>query len=212
MGRLLRISIYAFIIIVLYYLITDMLKSNLGKQKSQNSEELNQTIIPASEVSDSLDTDLTMDTTPISNDDIVDGIIDYNDIDKKVHALLNDKKNTDPSNQNNKKIKAEEPVKKVEEEKKTPKPATKVTAENFAINTGNGGSFMVICGSYLLKENADKMVQKLKIMGYSNARVTIFDASEYHSAIAGHYASQGDAQKTASSLKQKGIDCFVRSK
>jgi predicted ribonuclease toxin of YeeF-YezG toxin-antitoxin module len=212
MGRLLRISIYACFIIVLYYLITDMLKSNLGKQKSQNSEELNQTKIPEAELPDSLDTDLTLDTTLITNDDIVDGIIDYNDIDKKVDALLNDKKNTTPSNQNNEKIKVEKPVKKVEEEKKNPKPATKVTADNFTINTGNGGSFMVICGSYLLKENADKMVQKLKKMGYSNARVTIFDASEYHSAIAGHYASQGDAQKTASSLKQKGIDCFVRSK
>lgn len=85
----------------------------------------------------------------------------------------------------------------------TSKPASKATS------TRSSGNYMVIAGSYLLEENAKKMVRKLQGMGYSNAEIVHFDQSQYHSICAGRYNSSNSASQTSSSLKIAGIDSYV---
>lgn len=211
MGRLLRISIYAFFILVLYFWITAIIKSESEKENNSDDKVAVQNNALDSEFADSILTVGTTDSDSLSDDDLDGEIIDYNDIDKKVNALKGDNETANPLKTKIENTKATEPVKKINVNSDT-KAKTKVSTVNTKPNIGDGGSFMVICGSYLLKENADKMVQKLKKIGYTNAKVTIFDGSGYHSAIAAQFSSQADAQKASASLKKNGIDCFVKTR
>lgn len=88
----------------------------------------------------------------------------------------------------------------------TPKSTSKATSSS------SSGNYMVIAGSYLLEENAKKMVQKLKGMGYSNAEIVYFDQSQYHSICAGRYNSSSSASQTSSSLRNSGIDSYVHKR
>lgn len=75
-----------------------------------------------------------------------------------------------------------------------------------------GGSYLVVAGSYLVRDNADNMVSKLSKMGYSGAEVIKFDEGKYHSVTAGRYESRSKADQIASALKTKGIDCYVHTR
>lgn len=85
-------------------------------------------------------------------------------------------------------------------------------SSTYASSGSSSGSYMVIAGSYLLEENANNMVQKLKNMGYSNAEIVYFNQSQYHSICAGRYDSNGSASSTASSLRNAGIDSYVHKR
>jgi cell division protein FtsN len=95
-----------------------------------------------------------------------------------------------------------------------------------ATNTENSGSsksntksssynenatYLVVAGSFLVKDNADNMRQKLQNLGYS-AEVRNFNYSQYHSVIAGRYNSKSDADNTVAQLKNRGISCYVHKR
>ena len=164
---------------------------------------------------------LADDGKTISNEDIVDGAVDYNDLDAKVE-MLEEKKKNKPVAVPTAKSK-ETPSTKSEEAtaKQTTNPATKPKEKisepvrdlsPSKIMAGDGGPYMVMAGSYLLKENAEKMRSKLKSMGFSQAEIVVFPASEYHSVVAVRYSSESKAQAAASELKRKGIDSFVKGR
>ena len=74
------------------------------------------------------------------------------------------------------------------------------------------GDYLVIAGNFLVSDNASRMVTKRQNMGHSSAEKLTFDASEYHSVIAGRFSDYGDAIDVSNSLKNKGIDCYVQKK
>ncbi|MBK9736076.1 MAG: SPOR domain-containing protein [Saprospiraceae bacterium] len=214
MGRLVRIAIYALVILILYFWATAMLKSYYKNKKLAQLELMTK---------DTIDLDSTLidtsfqDTTAsdqklITNDEIVSKGIDYNDVDSKVDAIEIQKKAEPktPAQKPKDKVKltqntgTKEPPSK---NKTTPAKESPTVSKNI---TGDGGSYLVMAGSYLLKENANKMVKKLNKLGYANAEVIIFPQSEYHSVIAVKYSSESKAKEAADMLRQKGIDCFVK--
>lgn len=74
------------------------------------------------------------------------------------------------------------------------------------------GKYMVLAGSYLLKENADEMVSKLQKLGYNNAEIVVFNFSQYHTVCAGRFNSNSTANQLSSQLKRNGIDNYVHTK
>lgn len=76
--------------------------------------------------------------------------------------------------------------------------------------SNSSGQYMIIAGNYLVESNASEMAKKLRNMGYSGAEKVIFDASSYHTVIASRFSDYGKAVRTASDLKAKGIDCYVK--
>jgi len=81
-------------------------------------------------------------------------------------------------------------------------------------NTGtysDNANYLVVAGSFLVKENAVKMENKLSAMGYS-AEVRNFNYSQYHSVIAGRFDSKSSADRVAAQLKTKGISCYVHKR
>ncbi len=88
-----------------------------------------------------------------------------------------------------------------------------VTSSSQSSNAGSSsGRYLIVAGSYLIKENADKMVKKLRGMGYSNSEVVTFDLSQYHTVVAGRFDSRSSAGNTVSKLKSSGIDCYVHTR
>ena len=92
---------------------------------------------------------------------------------------------------------------------------TKSTPEKTVKNTNTSsysGKYMLLAGSYLIEDNAQTMVKKLKKLGYSDSEIVIFNMSQYHSVCAGRFSSLSSAQQESSALKRKGIDNYVHTK
>ncbi|MBK7790079.1 MAG: SPOR domain-containing protein [Saprospiraceae bacterium] len=93
--------------------------------------------------------------------------------------------------------------------KKAPEAITKPSNNNASSSAGN---FIVVAGNYLVEDNANTMLQKLKKNGFSNAEKVVFDLSEFFTVVAGRYSSQEAAAKTINNLKSKGIDAYLHRK
>ncbi|MBT8232383.1 MAG: SPOR domain-containing protein [Saprospiraceae bacterium] len=99
-----------------------------------------------------------------------------------------------------------------EPSKSTSKKSSTTKSTTSSSSGSSGGQYLLISGNYLVETNADKMKSKLKNMGYNNAEIAIFNGSNYRTVIASRYSSYSDALQAASSLKEKGIDCYVKKK
>jgi len=77
-------------------------------------------------------------------------------------------------------------------------------------SSNSAGAYMLVSGNYLVESNASEMQKKLHKLGYSNAEIVIFDRSQYHTVIASRFSSYDTALQSASMLKQKGVDCYVK--
>jgi cell division septation protein DedD len=70
--------------------------------------------------------------------------------------------------------------------------------------------YLVVAGSFSIKENADALVGKLKKSGFSGAEVVIFNEQEFHTASAGRFDDYSTAKAVASQLKSEmGIEAYV---
>ncbi len=206
MGRLVRISIYALIILILYFWVTAIVRSYQNKSVDEENIQIADTLSLDSMGVDS--TNIFADDTSalISDGDVVDGKIDYESLDKKVKEM-EEKPVPAPSP---KKESINTIGKSANQQKPSVKPnETKLI--NASFRNGDGGQFKVMAGSYLLKDNASKMVKKLKSIGYKNAEIVVFNASGYHSVIACRHTSEGNARSAVAELKSKGIDSFIKN-
>lgn len=102
----------------------------------------------------------------------------------------------------------EAPVKEVKTK------STTTTTQSYTSTSGSYSSktYMVIAGNYQQAYNADKMVSKLRNMGYPEAEKVIFDGSYYQTVIAARSNSLSDANSISSRLKNNGIDNYVKRK
>ncbi len=163
-----------------------------------NQSEIQDTIhIADSDVQ--LDSTLT-DSTIITDMEIVDPDIVYDNIDRKVTEIESNKKAIDEKHQ---------------KETTSNKSIDQTTVQNpisssTVYQSDADGKFLVMAGSFLLKENADALVSKLKKMGYADAKVVVFTSSQYHSVLAARYNSEEKARSISVQLKQKGVDNFVK--
>jgi len=98
------------------------------------------------------------------------------------------------------------------EEQLVEKPTSSTPARTSTTAASSGGPYLLISGNYLVKGNAEEMVKKLKSLGYSSAEIAVFDRSQYHTVIASRFSSYETALQSASMLKQKGVDCYVKKK
>lgn len=63
-------------------------------------------------------------------------------------------------------------------------------------------TFIVVAGSFKLKENAERLVRQLHKLGYTDAEVVIFNEQEYHSVCAGRFLNYDEAKNRAAELDQ----------
>jgi len=193
MARLIRVVLYAIVVLVLYFWVTSLLKSYQDNNQNQSPSQI---------VQDSLNT--IPDTTDVQNGeeiitdgDIVNSDRMYENLDKAIDQLAGE---TDTKTT------------------KSPEPQQKnvVSTDNGkkenVVKTGTTGPFMVIAGSFIKEENAKIQLKKLKTFGYHSAEIKIFVASEYHSVIVSRHGSESEAELVVQDLRNKGIESFVKQK
>ena len=88
--------------------------------------------------------------------------------------------------------------------------ASKPKPKKQIASSSNDG-YLVVAGSYLVKDNANKMKNRLYDLGYSSEIVN-FDLSQYYSVLAGRYSSRNSAQEVVSILKRNNIAAYVHKK
>jgi len=198
MERILKILGIAAIIFLLVYWISDISKGCNGSKESNDTEEVIQTSDEANDEVN-LEEDIfgeeeskSGDNSTKSNDDAskttaeenVDDYVDYSGEVKDTKETSKTTTNTSSSNKS--------PVKRHK-------------------SSSGGGSYLVVAGSYLVKDNANKMKKKLYNLGY-NSEIVNFDLSQYYSVLAGRFSSRREANEAVNILKRNGIDCYVHRK
>lgn len=149
--------------------------------------------------------DSTTSDVIISNEDIVDGTINYDELDEKVKNL-EEKSKTESTIES-------QPDRKPETAVPTSSTQQVGSSSSSAFSSSTpSGDYMVMSGSFLVEENAQKMKDKLHSMGYNQSEIVVFESSDYHSVIAGRFNSQSQANMAAVELKNKGVDSYVRKR
>ncbi len=74
------------------------------------------------------------------------------------------------------------------------------------------GSYLVLAGSYTERINAETQVNRLKGMGYSDARVEIFNRGRLAVALVDRFDSYSQANTLKKELLDKGIEAIVQKK
>jgi hypothetical protein len=197
MGRSLKIAVYVAVLFLAYLWIATVAKS-CNKQTTADSKTNTEMVDDLADVdSDEFEDDLFEDEEGSDLDETAttDGMgggtfteeddsdtIDYTEVDEII-------KNNSPTN--------------------TP---AKSTSTKSNTKSTYSGKYMLLAGSYLIEDNAQIMIKKLKKLGYANAEMVIFDMSQYHAVCAGRYSSLSSAQQESGTLKRKGIDNYVHTK
>lgn len=89
---------------------------------------------------------------------------------------------------------------------------TNTSTTTYSKPTASKGKYMVLAGSYLIKDNAESMIGKLKKLGYSSPEIVVFNMSQYHSVCASRSVDYNEAMRISNELKRKGIDNYVHTK
>ena len=106
--------------------------------------------------------------------------------------------------------------KSFDESEATPKATTSQTAPRQSpkpktqTQSNSSGKHMVIAGNFLQEANANKMVTKLKNMGYTAEKV-VFNNSQYHSVLAVRSNNYSSVSNVSSELKRNGIDNYIKT-
>ena len=94
------------------------------------------------------------------------------------------------------------------EVEETPPPPPPARAQQTT-TPSTSGEYLVVAGNFLIESNATGMVSNLKSKGYSGARSTVFDLSQYYTVVAGQYETRTRANTISDELKKLGIDNYV---
>lgn len=97
------------------------------------------------------------------------------------------------------------PVKPVEP------PVEKPSSRESAVATASG-QYMVIAGSFEQKSGAQKQLQKIKKLGYNNARVELFNRGTYAVVLVDRFDEAAAAKALVNTLKKQGFDAMMKIK
>ena len=140
------------------------------------------------------------DQESFSGEDEFEGTDEYEDI------TTNEKETLESESTETEIAAEEEVVEAVNEE------STQETAQYSPPPSSSYGKYIVIAGSFSVEGNADKMVDKLKAKGFTNASKLVFDDSNLYSVAANRFDSRSEAYSFANDLKAQGIDCYVHTR
>jgi len=105
--------------------------------------------------------------------------------------------------------KEEDLIEKSPEAKRVRKTISRDAIRETSYTSDSSIGYYVITGSFADEVNADRMVERLKDMGYSKAEKIVFDFSQYYSVVSGKYDTESSARSKSLELKNKNINAYV---
>ena len=191
MGRIVRIIVWAIILFAFYFFVSTIFKScggkgNKGAATADSNTELSDPLFDDSE-----------------NEYFEDTGDDYEIAEEKTQNDNNYPEYEDSQDY-------EEPIaSSAVSEPSSSKSASESSNKTSSVVSSSSGNYYVIAGSFLMKSNAENMVDRLIKMGHPDAVMIVFDTSQYHSVVSGRYNNMSDAKSVVRDIKAEGIDCYV---
>tara|TARA_B110000027_G_C16102095_1_gene293589 strand:- start:237 stop:848 length:612 start_codon:yes stop_codon:yes gene_type:complete len=200
MSRLLKILIYAVVLFFLFLWLSTIVKScgsdnetNAPSTTTSNTDDTTEEIYDEDDFfEDESAEEVTDDPSEMTTES--EDKIEYTEIDTVVKEKLNQQES-----------KPAKPITTTTQTKPTKSNNTRVSKVN------SNGKYMVIAGSFLIKDNALDMKNRLSKLGYENSELVVFDLSQYHSVVASRYSTYEAALKISNELKRSGVDCYVHA-
>ena len=200
MSRLLKILIYAVVLFFLFLWLSTIVKScgsdnetNAPSTTTSNTDDTTEEIYDEDDFFEDESADEVADDPSEMTTESEDKI-EYTEIDTVVKEKLNQQES-----------KPAKPMTTTTQTKPTKSNNTRVSKVN------SNGKYMVIAGSFLIKDNALDMKNRLSKLGYENSELVVFDLSQYHSVVASRYSTYEAALKISNELKRSGVDCYVHA-
>ena len=96
----------------------------------------------------------------------------------------------------------------------TPSTSTSTAVNNFQPQAGTtDGAFMVIAGSFSVKENAEAYADKIRNMGYTNVSIAPFNKGKINAVLVDRYDTESEAQAAVRELKKEHeVNAYVQKK
>ena len=200
MSRLLKILIYAVVLFFLFLWLSTIVKScgsyngtNAPSTTTSNTDDTTEEVYDEDDFFEDESADEVTDDPSVMTTESEDKI-EYTEIDIVAKKKLN------------------------QQESKPAKPITTTTQTNSTKSNNtriskvnSNGKYMVIAGSFLIKDNALDMKNRLSKLGYENSELVVFNLSQYHSVVASRYSTYEAALKISNELKRSGVDCYVHA-
>ncbi len=216
MGKVLQISIYSIVLILIFLLFGSMLKScgnSAADSITDTATEVTDNIKKAGgEVVAKAESIIDDGEEEFEGDDI-----DFSTDNGETKSYSNsseDNENTDddnsPSYVQDDAPSYNPPEDVVQTEKVEPSNAVPKETKSTSASGSSTGNYLLITGNYSQESNANAMVSRLKNMGFPNAQSVIFENSRYYTVIAGKYSSMNSANAAKADLRD--IDSYVQKK
>ena len=194
MSRLLKILIYAVVLFFLFLWVSTIVKSCGSDEETNTANTSTETAGNTQEETydeddffedESENDEIADDPSDLASED--EDQIDYTEIDQVVEDQFSD------------------------QESKPSRPTSTSTSTTTASKGNSNGKYMVIAGSFLIKDYALDMQKRLSKLGYDDSDLVVFDLSQYHSVVASRYSTYEAALKVSNELKRSGVDCYVHA-
>jgi cell division septation protein DedD len=89
---------------------------------------------------------------------------------------------------------------------------SKPALENIDEMSDSGGNYLVLAGAFTIMANAEVQAARLKKMGFSEARVALFNRGKYATVLVDRFENKSDATALVSRLGESGVDAYVHLK
>ena len=231
MGKIIQISIYSVLLILVFLFFGSLLKS-CGNVATEGISDTTQRVADNIESAGGEIVAKAESALEDISEEFEGGDIDFSDNDAESKSYTSNTKKPDPvkttttatsSSDDNEDYEPSyvvdespepvrsTPVKKEPIEKAPVKKETSSTSSSASSTSGgSSGRYLLITGNYSQEFNADAMVKKLKNKGYSNAEHVIFEGSRYYTVLAGKYSSMSAANSAKANLGN--IDAYVQKR
>jgi cell division protein FtsN len=96
--------------------------------------------------------------------------------------------------------------------KPAPAPAESKPLENIDEMSSSGGNYLVLAGAFTVMSNAEAHARRLEKMGFSNAKVALFNKGKYATVLVDRFESKSEASALVNRLTEKGVESYVQTK
>lgn len=98
----------------------------------------------------------------------------------------------------------------------TPTPAPEPKQETYQdadTYSGKGsGDYLVLAGSFRVRQNADVEASRIRKLGYPDAEVVLFNRGAYATVLVSRYEKKSEASALVSKLKGQKVEAYVHLK
>jgi len=190
MNKILKAIVYILILIFLYLWLSTVFDSCGDTASEKTSDDTEEAMIDSEGDDDLIDLSSAVDT-----DDEFESEEDETSYEEEASTRVEDISND-----------LTEPLK----ETTTAPVATPAPERTFS--SDNNAPFLIVAGSFSQESNANKLIDKLRRMGYNDAEKVRFDGSTFYSVVAERHSNRDRANTRARNLKSRGVDCYVHTR